>query len=1039
MNILDAKLRQQALDPNTSFIVEAPAGSGKTELLVQRYLSLLASVRHPEEILAITFTRKAAHEMRSRIIRALEAQDSFLAQQILANPNRLCIQTIDAFCMRLTQQMPIISGMGGNAQIAAIPDHIYQKCVACVLDTMDEKTPWQQAIIDVFIHFDNQRNVIETVLIDMLKKRDQWLPYVLSAGDPEKLRLQFEKQLKRMRDKAQKKLDSLFPSDIKQEIAALKPDANIIDLLLTQSNEFRKKVDKSLGFPAPSGIKDKALREIAKDNKDRMEAVLEALRDNEALRLALQHLREAPPAQYSQASWEFLQALLTLLPIMAAQLTVTFSAHGQVDFIEVATRALASLGDEEMPSDLALVLDYQLSHILVDEFQDTSITQFRLLEKMVCTWQKGDGRTLFLVGDPMQSIYRFRQANVGLFLQAKYHGIANVHLTSLQLCMNFRSDPLLIDWINQAMPNIMPKIADIQAGAIPFTQCMPARSAQQDASLACYLLSDAMDEALWLIQEIKKIKSENPSWTIGVLVRARSHLLEILPQFKSANIAYQAVEIEPLARRPGINDLVALTRALLHFHDRVAWLALLRAPWCGISLAEIEILANKDPELALWETIQKEEDPRIRRFTNALMPSLMATARMPLSAWVKSAWVALGARDYSDENAQADAKAYFELLTFLENNYSQVDAHKISAHLETLFTDQIEHDENAVQVMTIHKAKGLEFDAVLIPGLSRRPANSQQPLLRYMQQTQIDGMYWLLAPIHARTAEQDPIYQYLGRLEKQQEQFEMQRLLYVALTRARQQLHLSAVCDLENPAPTPSSLLALLWPFFINQAQKMVFDKPEMHAHMPNTLKRLPLDWQLSSPWHAFLYQTPQEIVTENTVDISVFSPDNVMRRHVGTLLHRILKHMAESNLRFDETRWRTQLMALGVQSNELDLALLLLKQGVAKILADPKGLWILQQHAESYCEYPLDTYHHQEYKRVVIDRTFVDNNIRWIIDYKSSMPQHNESLDDFLARECETYHAQLAHYAQVMQHIDKRDIRLGLYFPLIPAWRELT
>lgn len=133
--LVDSDQRQRALDPNASFIVQAPAGSGKTELLVRRYLVLLARVACPESIIAITFTRKAANEMRLRIMHALEqaqniepiaskdneryylaqkvlAQDQALNWNLLSNPNRLRILTIDSFCQSLTRQMPLLAGLG---------------------------------------------------------------------------------------------------------------------------------------------------------------------------------------------------------------------------------------------------------------------------------------------------------------------------------------------------------------------------------------------------------------------------------------------------------------------------------------------------------------------------------------------------------------------------------------------------------------------------------------------------------------------------------------------------------------------------------------------------------------------------------------------------------------------------------------------------------------------------------------------------------------------------------------------------------------
>ncbi len=103
----------------------------------------------------------------------------------------------------------------------------------------------------------------------------------------------------------------------------------------------------------------------------------------------------------------------------------------------------------DAPEDLALALGQRIRHILVDEFQDTSYTQFELLEKLTAGWEPGDGRTLFLVGDPMQSIYRFRQADVSLFLKARLEGIGAIRLEPLTLSVNFRSRPEIVEWVNR--------------------------------------------------------------------------------------------------------------------------------------------------------------------------------------------------------------------------------------------------------------------------------------------------------------------------------------------------------------------------------------------------------------------------------------------------------------------------------------------------------------------------------------------------------------------------------------------------------------
>ncbi|MBV5349789.1 UvrD-helicase domain-containing protein, partial [bacterium] len=127
------------------------------------------------------------------------------------------------------------------------------------------------------------------------------------------------------------------------------------------------------------------------------------------------------------------------LILAATHLWAVFQSAGEVDFVAIAQSAQQALEDENGVTDLALKLDYKISHLLIDEFQDTSPVQMRLIEKLIAGWQPDDGRTLFCVGDPMQSIYRFRKADVSLFLQATQFGIGHLPLTRLQLSRNNRS------------------------------------------------------------------------------------------------------------------------------------------------------------------------------------------------------------------------------------------------------------------------------------------------------------------------------------------------------------------------------------------------------------------------------------------------------------------------------------------------------------------------------------------------------------------------------------------------------------------------
>lgn len=165
-----------------------------------------------------------------------------------------------------------------------------------------------------------------------------------------------------------------------------------------------------------------------------------------------------------------------LLQLAVAQLWLVFAEAGTVDFVEVAQRALLALGTDEAPTELALQLDYVIRHLLVDEFQDTSPLQTRLLARLTAGWQEGDGRTLFVVGDPMQSIYRFRKADVGMFLSVAESGIGGVRLERLRLYRNNRSCSAVIDWINRAFDGLFPPQDEVASGAIRYRPCCSSRS-----------------------------------------------------------------------------------------------------------------------------------------------------------------------------------------------------------------------------------------------------------------------------------------------------------------------------------------------------------------------------------------------------------------------------------------------------------------------------------------------------------------------------------------------------------------------------------
>src|SRR3954469_16342077 len=668
--VADAAAREAALDPRRSFIVQAPAGSGKTELLVQRYVRLLSVVEKPEEIVAITFTIKAAAEMRSRVLSQLNN-----AEEI---GHRLRIQTIDAFCASLTRQMPVVSGFGAQPGIVEEADEHY---AAAGLRTIEELTPAAARLLQ---HLDNNMDVAARLIATMLAKRDQWLRKAGSAPSRKELELALQAERARILPRAKG-----LHRKASAELAA--------SALTKDKYSWRKQ-----GNPVP----------IAQQA--------------EPLRAALEALLCMPDERYTDDQWQVLGAILELLPRAAAHLKVVFAERGETDFTEVAQGAVRALGTPENPTDLLLALDTRIKHILVDEYQDTSWSQYELLRCLTSGWEKGDGRTLFLVGDPMQSIYRFREAKVALFLQAWETGLGDLKLEPLTLTTNFRSQASLVDWYNASFPPILPRAADPASGAVPYSPASSHHAALSGDAVQWHHMPSRSSESEKIVELVR-----NSEGTKAILVRNRIALAEIAPALKRAGIRYRAIEIEHLGEKQVVQDLYALTRVLLHLGDRIAWLACLRAPWLALPLEKLLEIAGGDRYKTIWELIK--DDLFLSQFTAILAPAIANRDRGSLRERVEGVWLALGGPAcVADKTELEDAERYLDTLEALEADGPLTDLSRIDEALDKLYAlPDVEATDDDVQIMTIHKAKGLEFGTVIVPGLDSSPGGGDPDLLLF--------------------------------------------------------------------------------------------------------------------------------------------------------------------------------------------------------------------------------------------------------------------------------------------------------------------
>jgi ATP-dependent exoDNAse (exonuclease V) beta subunit len=1092
----DAAARRAALDVRVSCIVRAPAGSGKTELLTQRYLALLATVDEPEEIIAITFTRKAAGEMRDRIVEALElargaepeaphkrvtwelgrraqARDAERGWQLRLHPARMRIQTIDSLDAELTRQMPLLSGFGAPLRVNERPQELYEEAARRTLRLLDEGEPLQAAAVESLArHLDCDLPRIHRLLSRMLARRDQWLRHMQSPRE------ELEAALRREVDGHLQQLQAALPADCRQELLELATHAGsvlrtggvesdltacaalmelppadatglaawrgIATLLLTDAGQWRRVLNKNQGFPPEeAGAKARAVELIRR------------LEREAALCAALAAVPYLPEPRYADAQWLVLEALLQILPLATAQLRLVFAERGEADFAEVTLGALQALGEPEAPTDLALALDYRIRHLLVDEFQDTSVNQFRLLTVLTAGWQPEDGRTLFLVGDPAQSIYRFREAEVGLFLSAWQQGLGGLPLKPLQLQANFRSRAELVDWYNQVFPSLFPASADVASGGVPYGVSQARREVAGCAAVTVHALGE--DRRAQEAEKILEIaRGAEAGARVAVLTRAKSHLAAVVAALRRCGMHFQAVEIETLGRQPVVQDLLALTRALAHPADRSAWLAVLRAPWCALTLTELHALAGADHDATLPALMAVADglaasNPRFAHTRTVLLRALTERSRGTLREQVEHAWLALGGpAALAGEEALADAEAYLALLEEIGEGGALMSAGELERRLAQLFARPDPEADGSLQLMTIHKAKGLEFEVVILPGLDAAVRGEDLDLMVWLERPRADGAAdLLLAPLDAPGQERDALYTWVRMLRQEQEQLEQVRVLYVAATRARERLHLLGGVDMKEEegrpvpaAPRTGSLLALLWP-----AVRVEFEKgtaspttptpPPRPAEAP-AFTRLAAAWQPPAPEPGIAWSGSTVLAAEQDLE---FQWVGETLRHVGTVVHRLLQRIAEDGLERWDAAQRQRALPLvrqllsqaGVREEELAGAAADTMRAVDNMLADERGRWLLDNnHADARCEYALSLLRDGRLETGVIDRSFVDaDGTRWIVDYKTSRHSGTD-VDAFLEHERVRYAPQLERYARLVRGLGTPRVKVALYFPLM-------
>lgn len=1149
---IDSRARQNAVDPQRSFIVSAPAGSGKTGLLTLRVLKLLAVVNKPEEIVCITFTRKAASEMRERIFLALEQglahsdksdqvinpyelelihaarsaieQSKRKAWDLLENPYRLTISTIDGFCRSICSQLPFGSGIGPGLSISTQAENEYRSTVRewLELSLSGEAVP---ALTQLIKHLSGNISRLQELLIHLLSIREQWLPLLYTAkSNPDEVRAYFESTLSQwIEAQIERSQFALLPYEsilcdlfryanqhtndakLAKHIEILGqydvfPDLDEIEgnelleywralatLCLSNEGHFRKRLDKNCGFPAGRTKEEKT---EAKIKKQQLLSIFTELIESGFDLDAFNDLKTLPNNRYEDGQWEILLSLFELLPELVAHLAVQFNTAGKTDFTQISLSAVQALNGMSGDIRIQQKLDYRIQHLLIDEFQDTSQTQLDLLHALTREWMHDDGRSLFLVGDGMQSCYSFRNANVGIFLQLREQGLDNIRLNSLDLSVNFRSEPGIIDWVNRVFTSSFPSKNDPNYGAVKY---IPSSSYKSDKSIegdsvkvslfsANHPESSEL-EANAIADDITLIRSRTSDETIAILAKSRAHLQSIIAVLQARDIPFQAQEIDRLDSKRHIIDLRILTRLLLFPSDKATWLALLRMPCVALTHAELHLFFTDKHEnderffsaCLLMRLVWAQEHGefsgaakvRIEKVHASLCWAFEQVQRRKLSEVVELLWIRIGGFVGFTQNAEyEDVQAYFKILEVNEKENTLQDWPTFLAALERLFANSPSHHQNAVQLMTMHKSKGLEFDYVFLPALERSRRGADTKMLYWMEKTDVNNnRHFLLSPISPSTeAEPDSLSQFIRSQNFQRTVLEDTRVFYVACTRAKKQLFLSARLKVDDEGnskpPAKGSLLSKIWPSIQDQIHwheakrdlTVCTNNTYLEHQNKQTILALPSSW--ADPLKAYHEREAASVFKNDSVSIFQSYHDNEFNSKArGIVFHRILKTLCDlgmtsiTSAKIESMRvfWIAQLRQEGIRTIDAEPITQDYINAIKRLRNDKFAQFILShQHAFSACELKLtradtDSYH-------IIDRVIVNNNECWIIDYKTSEPKPEQTWDDFDTQMRKDYKAQLQgyrhtfdfHKTQLINLSTPIKFRLGLYLPFIQRLIEL-
>lgn len=935
--------KESYLDVTKSVIISSPAGSGKTEKLARRYISLLSSGSEVEKILCITFTEKAAAEMKQRILGILEAENPELLAGIRDRIPLMRISTIHAFCLKLLKRFSIELGLDPSLQ---------------VMDELTARALWLEALYEGLM----AERESPSHFSGMIKERG----------------IRGWSALKRLLDELHARRP--YPEMILREGHPLVGEARQLVELYGECL-LRYKEKKSRG-----------------------------------------HL---------------------------------------LDFEDLELMAYETLSRGPEWHNILYSFDEHTDHVLVDEFQDTSTLQWRIIDKLTEEWRSGAGAkreqgktpTIFLVGDEKQSIYQFRGANASVYEEAKQRlgQWLGEEYRFVEVKENYRSLPAIIDFTNALFEKLMPqgllehwrsRYSPFEAvrqgqGRVELILLDGAESTKEARTREAHALARTI-KALHGSYEVYDGEVKRPSGfkDMAVLLRKRTHLGLFEDALRKEDIPFVVLKGIGLYDEPEVAVLRELVSFLVDPADDYSLFCVLRSPL--FSMGYKSILRLLHGETTLLEKLRASDSGRLKEATGLLGGWLDGARENPLSVVLERALSESGGwKHFWEKQRHANIKKFISLVeSFESQGLSPLEIREKllrQRHAREVSKANINAEGvDAVRIMTVHAAKGLQFPMVFIPSLEESISPWTGPIA-------IDdegGRITLGYEEDSSKRDRNEIF----RRKKQKDEEEEKRLFYVAVTRARDYL---CMLGSRREEKTKSRLAYLEEAFGpLGETGKEAVGKTDglftvlREGDLAERAGGGRLELSDAAPFvdapaytDPLSYQPPLRWrdVTED-LDIRTRHGDNWVV--VGSAMHRIFEELSRGILREEDIPGRAELLLRTTSAKGLlDIILKdigkLRKKGYMKRLILPRD--------NSYTELPFVLEKGKSVFKGRIDRLIIEDGIAMLYDYKTFPVKGGE-----MPLLIEKYRFQMELYREAVERLFSLKARAFLVFTHTPEIVEL-